>query len=107
MKILTNTLAAAALLITAGVQAEPVKDCMLEGTVHKSEQDGQEHVNVEFHSMKRYSADSRCRVKGDKMEFRLPADPRLEDAPAGSTVKYRYQENRDGESQTDLVSIGA
>mgnify|MGYP003131772193 CR=1 FL=1 len=41
------------------------------------------------------------------MEFKLPADTRLKNAPAGSTVKYRYRQHEDGSSKTELVSVGA
>ena len=82
------------------------KDCLLEGTVYKSGQDQQ--TGVKFHSAKKYDEDANCRVRrGEKMEFKLPEDPRLKEAPSGSTVKYRYQEQEDGSSKTELVSVGA
>ncbi|RLQ23443.1 hypothetical protein DWB85_02495 [Seongchinamella sediminis] len=85
--------------------AQTEKDCLLEGTVHKS---GEAETGVTFHSARRYDEDARCRVRrSEKMEFKLPADPRLQEAPDGSTVKYRYQEQKDGSSKTELVSIGA
>ena len=92
----------------AAVQAESTKDCMLEGTVYKSEHGGEEQTKVKFHSAKKYDADSNCRVrKGEKMEFKLPEDTRLKEAPSGSQVKYRYQQDEDGSSKTELVSVGA
>ena len=42
----------------------------------------------------------------EKLEFKLPEDPRLQDAPAGATVKYRYQRDEEGESRTELISVG-
>ena len=106
MKKLILSLSTAALLAVPGLAlAEPEKDCLLEGTVYKS---GEDQTRVKFHSAKRYEKDSNCRVrKGEKMEFKLPEDPRLERAPSGSSVKYRYQENKDGSSKTELVSVGA
>lgn len=106
MKKLILSLSTAALLAVPGLAlAEPEKDCLLEGTVYKS---GEDQTSVKFHSAKRYEKDSNCRVrKGEKMEFKLPEDPRLEQAPSGSSVKYRYQENKDGSSKTELVSVGA
>lgn len=106
MKKMIATAVTAALLGASGlVLAGPEKDCLLEGTVYKS---GEDQTGVKFHSAKRYDKDANCRVRrGEKMEFKLPDDPRLEEAPAGSTVKYRYQENKDGSSKTELVSVGA
>ena len=101
-----STLAFVAAASTA--QAESEKDCLLEGTVYKSGQPGQEQTDVKFHSAERYDETANCRVRrGEKMEFKLPADTRLKEAPSGSTVKYRYQQEKDGSSTTELVSIGA
>lgn len=106
MKKLIAAAVTAALLGAPGLAlAGPEKDCLLEGTVYKS---GEDQVGVKFHSAEKYDKDANCRVRrGEKMEFKLPEDPRLQDAPAGSSVKYRYQENRDGSSKTELVSVGA
>lgn len=106
MKKLMTAVSTLALLALPGfAQAQSEKDCLLEGTVHKS---GQEQTGVKFHSAERYDEDANCRIRrGEKMEFKLPADPRLQEAPEGSTVKYRYQEQKDGSSKTELVSIGA
>ena len=106
MRKLIAAVASATLLALPGIAlAGPEKDCMLEGTVYKS---GDDQTNVKFHSAKKYDKDSNCRVRrGEKMEFKLPEDPRLEEAPSGSAVKYRYQEQQDGSSKTELVSVGA
>lgn len=107
-KLIAVASALALTLGTAAVLAEPAKDCMLEGTVYKTERGGEEETKVKFHSATRYDENSNCRVRrGDKMEFKLPEDTRLQDAPSGSQVKYRYQEEKDGSSKTELVSIGA
>ena len=105
---LTTSLLAAALLAATGpALAETTKDCMLEGTVYKTERGGEEQMQVKFHSMEKYDEDARCRNrKGEKMEFKLPEDTRLQDAPSGANVKYRYQENSDGTSNTELISVG-
>ncbi len=105
---LTTSLLAAALLAATGpALAETTKDCMLEGTVYKTERGGEEQMQVKFHSMEKYDEDARCRNrKGEKMEFKLPEDTRLKDAPSGANVKYRYQENSDGSSNTELISVG-
>jgi hypothetical protein len=89
------------------VQAETVKDCMLTGTVEKSPQAEGDEVNVRFHSIEKYDQEARCRVRrNQKMEFKLPEDPRLQDAPEGSAVQYRYREDSDGSSQTELIRVG-
>lgn len=109
MKNLMSAASILAISLTAAtVHAETTKDCMLEGTVYKSEQGGEEQTKVKFHSAKKYDTDSNCRVrKGEKMEFKLPEDTRLQEAPSGSQVKYRYQQDKDGSSKTELVSVGA
>jgi len=108
MKKLIGLVSTIALLgAAATVQAEPERDCMLEGTVYKSERGGEEQLNVKFHSAKKYDEDANCRVRrGEKLEFKLPEDTRLQNAPSGSSVKYRYQEHPDGSSDTELVSVG-
>ena len=109
MNKLTSALSALALLAAAAsVQAGPPRDCVLEGTVYKSGQGDEQSTQVQFHSMEKYSDDSNCRVRRDeKLQFKLPADPRLEKAPSGSSVRYHYQENSNGESKTKLISVGA
>ena len=105
-KVIAAIFATAVVAAPGLAMAEPSKDCLLEGTVYKSGQDQQ--TGVKFHSAKKYDEDANCRVRrGEKMEFKLPEDPRLKEAPSGSTVKYRYQEQEDGSSKTELVSVGA
>ncbi len=106
-KLITIALSSLALVAFAAVSQADDKDCMLEGTVYKSGE-GADNTKVQFHSMGRYDENSKCRVRKDeKVEFKLPADPRLEDAPDGSKVRYRYQENSEGQSSTKLISVGA
>jgi len=97
------------LAATASIADNTSRDCMLEGTVQKQQGAGDtgQEVNVKFHSVSKYDQDSNCRVRrGEKMEFKLPADPRLKDAPPGSSVKYRYQTDSEGTAKTELISIG-
>ncbi len=107
MKTIAKAITIIALSATAAVvQADSNKDCLLEGTVHKSERGGEESTKVKFHSVSKYDAEAKCRVRrNEKMQFKLPDDPRLQDAPEGSAVKYRYREE-DGNSSTELISIG-
>lgn len=89
------------------VMADASRDCMLEGTVQKDNSSGEQNVSVKFHSVEKYDQDSDCRVRrGEKLEFQLPTDPRLEEADPGSPVKYRYRTDSDGSSRTELISIG-
>jgi len=108
MKTRLKLAATLALSLGASVAlADTTRDCMLEGTVQKgSAADGQQ-VNVKFHSAEKYDADANCRVrKGEKMEFKMPADPRLQDADAGSQVKMRYRQDSDGSTKAELISVG-
>jgi hypothetical protein len=41
------------------------------------------------------------------MEFKLPADTRVKDAPDGSEVQYRYRQDNRGQSTTELINVGA
>ncbi|MEM8660276.1 MAG: hypothetical protein AAGF35_05275 [Pseudomonadota bacterium] len=94
---------------SAMTSADAPKDCLLEGTVQRSDSaNTAQDVSVKFHSVGKYSDEANCRVRrGEKMEFKLPADPRLQNAEPGSPVQYRYQSDGTGNSSTELVSIGA
>ena len=96
------------LLATAGaLAAEPSRDCLLTGTVHKSLQGGEEVVDVTFRSVEKFDEDANCRVRrNEKLEFKLPADPRLKSAPEGSAVEYRYREDGQGNTETELLRVG-
>ncbi len=107
MKTIAKAITIIALSATAAaVQADSSKDCLLEGTVYKTERGGEESTKVKFHSVSKYDEDAKCRVRrNEKMQFKLPDDPRLKEAPGGSAVKYRYREE-DGSSSTELISVG-
>lgn len=110
MKVFIKVVATLALSIgAAAVLADTDKDCMLEGTVQKGSSDtAEQNVSVKFHSVEKYDQDANCRVRrGQKMEFQLPDDPRLNDADPGSQVKYRYRTDGDGNAKTELISVGA
>ena len=106
-QIVPMTLSALLLVAPVSLSADPSRDCLLTGTVHKSVQGGEEVVDVTFRSMERFNDDARCRVRKDEeLEFKLPADPRLQGAPDGSAVEYRYREDSEGKSQTELIRVG-
>ena len=96
------------LAVSPVAMAESEKDCLLKGTVHHGDQAGADATQVKITSVSRYDSESRCKVRRDrKMEFKLPADPRLQDAPEGSEVQYRYRTDERGESEAELLSVGA
>ncbi len=109
MKLISKTFLAVAVLGTSvSLQAETTKDCLLKGTIQQSGEGAEQQVNVKFHSMERYDENANCRQRrGEKMEFKLPSDPRLKEAPDGTDVEYRYREDSDGSSNTQLMSVGA
>ena len=106
MYILRKTIAVSILVSVCSVaNAGGEKDCLLQGTVN---QGGQDATSVKIHSVKKYDDESRCKVRrGQKMEFKLPADTRVKDAPDGSEVQYRYRTDEQGQSTTELISVGA
>ena len=88
--------------------ADGEKDCLLQGTVQHGEQAGQETTMVDIHSISKYDEESNCSVRrSQKMEFKLPQDTRLQQAPSGSEVQYRYRMDDSGESSAELISVGA
>ena len=94
-------------LVVPVVMAEDERDCLLEGTVQHGKQAGQESTMVKIDSISKYDEESRCTVRrGQKLEFKLPQDSRLQEAPSGSSVKYRYRTDNSGESNSELISIG-
>ncbi len=100
--ILSTLFLAAPLALAAGE-----KDCLLQGTVQHGKQAGQDTTMVKIDSISKYDEESRCKVRpGQKLEFKLPPDTRLQDVPSGSSVKYRYRTDNSGESNSELISIG-
>ena len=97
---------AATMVVVIPASAESERDCLLEGTVHKVDEGSSSRTKVKFHSISPYDENSKCRVRRDrKMEFKLPAESRIKDAPDGSEVKYRYRSGG-GEDQAELISVG-
>tara|TARA_R110002072_G_scaffold293478_1_gene462872 strand:- start:203 stop:535 length:333 start_codon:yes stop_codon:yes gene_type:complete len=99
------------ILLSAGpiAMAGSEKDCLLEGTVLHNERAGEDTATmVQINSISKYDEDARCKVRrSEKMEFKLPQDTRLQDAPSGSEVKYRYRTDDSGQSNAELISVGA
>lgn len=98
----------ALILASPLVLADSEKDCLLEGKVVHGTQGKQGATSVKITSISKYDADSSCNVRrGQKMEFKLPQDTRLKQAPSGSDVKYRYRTDETGQAETQLISVGA
>ena len=96
------------MIASGAVSAGPDKDCLLTGTVVRGAPGNSDAVSVKIHSVDKYDDEANCRVRsGQKMEFKLPSDARLQQAPEGSEVKYRYREDGEGSVGTELLSVGA
>lgn len=108
MKLQNNAiLLSIALISSPAAFAAGEKDCLLKGTVERSGAEASD-TQVRIHSISRYDEESRCRVRrGQKLEFKLPQDSRVETAPTGSEVEYRYRSNKQGESNAELIRVDA
>jgi len=108
MSPINKTIILSVLLIASPFAlADGETDCLLKGTVMRGNQAGQGATTVKINSIRQYDEESRCNVRrNEKMEFKLPADPRVQEAEPGSTVKYRYRTESDGTTKTELVSVG-
>ena len=109
MKLHRQTAIVSLLVLAAPfAMAGSEKDCLLQGTVLHEEEAGQNGTTVKINSISQYDEDTRCNVRrGQKMEFKLPEDTRVKQAPSGSEVKYRYRTDESGESSAELISVGA
>ena len=108
MKILVKTMVFLALATGSLALAAGEKDCLLKGTVQRGAGGAEGATQVKIHSISQFSEESRCSVnRSQKMEFKLPQDPRLQAAPAGSEVEYRYRSDDSGRTSTELINVGA
>ena len=108
MKYICKTIAISALLLAGPAALAGEKDCLLKGTVDHGTGAAEGTTQVKIHSISRYDEESRCSVRRDqKMEFKLPQDTRLQEAPSGSEVEYRYRTDDAGESEAELIRVGA
>ena len=90
------------LMLSAGVQAETVRDCVMEGTVKRHQENG-DKVYVAFHSAKPAEEGAPCRVrKREKLQFKAPSSDNLQEAEPGTRVKYRYTEDSEKGSSWKL-----
>lgn len=108
MKHICKAIAVSALVLAGPAALAGEKDCLLKGTVEHGAGGAEGATQVNIHSISRYDEDSRCSVRrGQKMEFKLPQDSRVQDAPSGSEVEYRYRTDDTGEANAELIRVGA
>ncbi len=94
------------LLLCGTIQAEPTRDCVLEGTVKKSAD--QNDVYVAFRSARPAEEGANCKFrKNEKLQFKQPASSELQSAPEGSRVKYRYTEDPDKGTTWELQKVSS
>ena len=108
MKTLVQTMVFLVLATGSFALAAGERDCLLKGTVQRGAGAAEEATQVKIHSISQFNEESRCSVnRSQKMEFKLPQDPRLQAAPAGSEVEYRYRTDDSGRTSAELISVGA
>lgn len=108
MKHICKAIAVSALVLAGPAALAGEKDCLLKGTVEHGAGASEGTTQVKIHSISRYDEESRCSVRrGQKMEFKLPQDSRVQDAPSGSEVEYRYRTDDAGEANAELIRVGA
>jgi hypothetical protein len=106
MKTICSTLLATALAFAGtGLQAETVRDCVLEGTVKKHEAND-DKVYVAFHSYRAAEEGANCRLRRkEKLHFKQPASSEINTARPGSKVQYRYTEDSKTGSSWELKKV--
>ena len=108
MKPCYKAMVISSLLLAAPAALAGEKDCLLKGTVEHGAGVAGSATQVNIHSVSRYDDESRCSVRrGQKMEFKFPHDPRVQEAPSGSEVEYRYRQDDAGETSAELIRVGA
>lgn len=107
MKTLLRFSSALALVFATQSFAEITQDCILKGTVNQTRAAfGTEEVHLVFRSAAR-GKEGPCRMsrvdRSRRVQFTVPGDNDIVTAPPGSTVKYRYTEDVEGNSQWRLL----
>ncbi len=106
-KLIPGLLLAPLMALTTVSYAEPVRDCIMEGTLKKNPQDS-DKVYVAFHSAKPAEDGANCRLRRrEKLQFKAPADSGINSAPAGSQVEYRYTEDAEGSQSWKLRKVSS
>lgn len=95
-----------ALTSLASVSALAGQDCILEGEIKKAEaSDGTHAVYIDFHTAKRFSADSQCRFRQNDIQFNGVAGSQITKLAPGATVKYRYTREQRAEPTWQLLQV--
>lgn len=107
MKTLLGITSALALILATQAHAEITQDCILEGTVNQTRAgSGSEEVHLVFRTAER-GKEAPCRMsrvdRSRRIQFKVPSDNDIVDAPHGSKVKYRYTEDVEGKHQWRLI----
>jgi len=94
-----------ATLFAGALCAEPVRDCVLEGTVKKTDAD-ENQVFVAFHSYRPAEEGAPCNIRrSEKLHFKQPSGSRLDSVKPGSKVEYRYIEDREEGNSWELRNV--
>jgi hypothetical protein len=92
-------------LFTGVLYAEPVRDCVLEGTVKKNNTD-ENRVYVAFHSYRPAEEGAPCKIRrSEKLRFKQPTGSQLDNATPGSKVEYRYTEDSEKGKTWELRDV--
>lgn len=107
MKTGFSIASALALVLAAQAHAEITQDCILEGTVNQTRAaSGSEEVRLVFRTAER-GEEAPCRMsrmdRSRRIQFKVPSDNDIVDAPHGAKVKYRYTEDVEGTRQWRLI----
>jgi hypothetical protein len=108
MKLKTSLMAGLGLLLMAlNAMAGSTQDCIVEGTVKgKSDVENGTSVYIDFHSAKDAAGPESCQLnKRSKMAFKEPKNALIENVPAGSKVRYHYQQPDTGKPQWQLMDV--
>jgi len=96
----------ATLILACNVQAEPVRNCMVDGTLKKSRDS--DKVYVAFHSAKPAEDGASCKIRrNEKLQFKAPTDSGITDAEPGAKVRYHYKEDADGSTSWELKDVSS
>ena len=95
------------LLMAVNAMAGSTQDCIVEGTVKsKSDVENGTSVYIDFHSAKDAAGPESCKLtKRSKMDFKEPKNAMIENVPAGSKVRYHYQQPDAGNAQWQLMDV--
>ena len=104
-KLALAAILAPLLVLTANVQAETVRDCKITGTVQRASGSA-DNVYVALRSVQPAQEGADCKMRRrEKLQFKLPSSPELENARPGTQVEYRYTEDTERGSAWKLQKV--